>query len=1135
MQKKQLLVLVLLLCGQIFNVQAQKIPLSRTQETFLTWQQTGDTVMDFRITIDELSFSKVDVEGHSYALPHIENLVNSNTPGKPLLPVLRHLIEIPLSAEVEIVIKSVEQQSFFLQDHNVVLPLKPAQPSYAKSASEKDIVFVKDSMAYTLDSFVEKPLLSFDTLGVMRSARLGRLTFAPLSYNPVTQKIKIVHSVNFQLVFKDADFEATKGLKARTYSPFFRSAYQPILNYEEVKTKSNQTQYPVKFVIVSDSIFESTLQPFVEWKTQKGFEVIEAYTNNPAVGHTNNSIKSYLENLYNSATPTDPAFSFVLLVGDIAQIPSFPGTTGSHVTDFYYGEFTGDFLPDVYYGRFSANNIAELQPQIDKTLMYEQYFMPSTSFLEKSLLVAGNDANFGPVHGNGHINYLTDHYFNSNQNITALAYLYPASVSASTQILQDFNNGTAIVNYTAHCNTSGWSGPSFTTSHVSGLTNAGRYPVMIGNCCSSASFDVYNSFAEAVLRAPESGAVGYIGGSNLTYWDEDYWWAVGYKNISVNPTYAPGSLGAFDRLFHTHGEGFSEWFTTQGQIITAGNLAVTQSNSSRSDYYWEIYHLMGDPSLTPYLYEPPPLAISYPAAIVAGTSSLIINTEPYTYIGLSKNGVLHGAGLSDASGYLLLNYQAFSTPGVAKLVATKQNRQPYIADIDIIIPNGPYLTYSSHTINDSHGNNNGVADYGEFILLNLDVENVGNQAASNVSTELSTADPYITILDSLHQWGTINSGQVASDTSVFSFLIADDIKDHHQVLFNLTFKDINDSTWHSFFHIALHAPVFGINSVAIKNGVSGNNGTIDPGETADMEVNFSNTGGAAAYDVEAVLTPISSQVTVNSGFAEVDTLNAGESYDALFNITVDSGLFMGAQLMFLCEITAGQYLFTDTIVITVGEIPELFMKDTVLSTCMLYFYDSGGPDNNYSNDEDYVVTFLPALPQSFIKATFFSFSVEENTWDGDCWDELYVFDGSTTNAPLIGVFCGEDIPGPFMATNPDGALTFRFVSDFSVNQQGWEALVECLPLNIAQTTDEPFTYKLFPNPSQGIFYLNTENNSQNIYQIKIFNLKGQKVYNRKKTARDFPAIIDLSGVSKGIYLMQIHHDKGIVNEKIIIQ
>ena len=74
---------------------------------------------------------------------------------------------------------------------------------------------------------------------------------------------------------------------------------------------------------------------------EKGFHVIEAYTDDPAVGNTTSSIKSYLQNLYNNPVSMNPP-SYLLLVGDVNEIPSFSGTQGSHVSDLYYAEYDGN-------------------------------------------------------------------------------------------------------------------------------------------------------------------------------------------------------------------------------------------------------------------------------------------------------------------------------------------------------------------------------------------------------------------------------------------------------------------------------------------------------------------------------------------------------------------------------------------------------------------------------------------------------------------------------------------------------------------------------------------------------------------------------------------------------------------------
>ena len=114
----------------------------------------------------------------------------------------------------------------------------------------------------------------------------------------------------------------------------------------------------------------------------------------------------------------------------------------------------------------------------------------------------------------------------------------------------------------------------------------------MGNCLSK--FDESECFGEAVLRKGNfSGAVGYIGGSNSTYWNEDYYWAVGLRSIGNSgtvPNYDVNNLGAYDRLFHTHNEPYADWYITNASMMMAGNMAVHSSSSSLKTYYWEIYH-----------------------------------------------------------------------------------------------------------------------------------------------------------------------------------------------------------------------------------------------------------------------------------------------------------------------------------------------------------------------------------------------------------------------------------------------------------------------------------------------------------------------------------------------------------------
>ncbi|NIP41163.1 MAG: Gingipain R, partial [candidate division Zixibacteria bacterium] len=230
----------------------------------------------------------------------------------------------------------------------------------------------------------------------------------------------------------------------------------------------------------------------------------------------------------------------VLFVGDDQQIPAHQAS--GHITDLYFCEYStpGDYFPEVYYGRFSAQNTTQLQPQIDKTLEYEQYLMPDPTYLGEVTLVSGVDASHAPTWGNGQINYGTTYYFNAAHGITPNVWLYPASdgAGAAAAIIQTVQDGIGLYNYTAHCSHTGHADPPFNTSDVAGLTNQHKYGLGIGNCCLSNTFgDDYSTpcFGEAWMQKANGGGIGYIGGTNSTYWDEDYWWGVGNEPVSANP------------------------------------------------------------------------------------------------------------------------------------------------------------------------------------------------------------------------------------------------------------------------------------------------------------------------------------------------------------------------------------------------------------------------------------------------------------------------------------------------------------------------------------------------------------------------------------------------------------------------
>jgi len=1128
------IIILIIFCFSIESY-SQKINVLTTETTGFEIIGRQKEVLKFKSSISEINFKKVFTKQGYFSELLISGYNKDNNVGFPAIPVLRKMVEIPLNATVKINITSKTEREYYLPDYGVNFQLMPAQPSLSKSDNASDAKFEYNAAIYSRNEYLTQDIVSFNNRGIMRGSHLGLLSFRPVNYNPVSKKINVITAIEFEVVVENGDYEATEVLKSKTNSPYFSSLYNSFIVNATPEEKSNLTQYPVKFVIVSDPMFQTALQPFVEWKTKKGFTVVEAYTNNPLVGTTTTSIKGYLQNLYNSATPTDPAFSFVLFVGDVAQIPAFAGTTGSHLSDFYYCEYTGDMLPEAYYGRFSANNVLELQPQIDKTLEYEKYLMPSPLFLDQAVLVAGVDGSMAPTYGNGQVNYINDTYINTGSGFLPHIYLYPASGSSASQIIQNVSEGVGFANYTAHCSAAGWADPSFSTSDVNGLQNNGKYPFMIGNCCSSNDFSVNACFGEALLRAANKGSIGYIGGSNSTYWDEDYWYAVGNKAVILNPLYDAANLGAVDRSFHTHGEAFSEWFVTQGQINIAGNLAVEQSASTSANYYWEIYHLMGDPSLMPYFKVPPALTITYNPIIPVGSTTFVITTEPYTYVAMSQNGVLHGAGLTDASGIITLTIAAFTTPGTVDIVATKQNRQPHISTINAITPNGPYIVHDSHAIVDIAGNNNSLADYGESITLNVILENVGNQTANAVNAKLKTSSTYVSITDSLQTFGNISASATSTQNNAYSLTINALIPDQQTVPFTLTIKDVNDSTWTSNFSIVLNAPEFKINPFILED-LGNSNLILDPNELANVKIPTQNIGQATAINASGTLQSLSSYIVVNTSSVNLGNINFNQTVDAVFSIKADTLCPTGTPVQLVYTVNAVPYQKVDTLTIVIGEIPEINMKDTTLSTCYAHFYDTGGPVNDYTDDETHVITFLPTEANHFVKAVFSAFDVEENTASSSCWDELKVYDGSNTSAPLIGTYCGTSIPGPFIATNVNGSLTFSFTSDGSVQRAGWVAEITCYStVNIDNVLPSDFNCKVYPNPSTGLFTLEINYDSKENSDLTITTIEGAVVYKKNISySGGHNQKLDLTGFAKGIYILKLNNSEKQITKKLFV-
>ncbi|HAE40505.1 MAG TPA: hypothetical protein DCG57_18005 [Candidatus Riflebacteria bacterium] len=599
--KKFFLVLTMVLCmsgaafaGEIALLDATRSGMDVVSEKL----EQGNLTLGMSCAINKLHFYDAETPMGNFSVLYTPELYFGGAYGAPQLPVITRIIQIPAGASCKVVVKSYDSKIYNLADYGVSSKIFPRQPSAPKDGSE--VPFVYEKSAYVYKGFHGQPLATIEEIGMMRHMRLAHLTISPVTYNAVDNKINVYNNIELEIVMENADIAASKAQHASYAVPAFAFADSMVTVPQALRFGASRAKEG--YVIVSDPMFKDAIAPFAAWKQSQGFVVKTVYTDQFGTGPAiTEPLKAYLHGLYNNPTADMPAPSYVLFVGDHAQIPAFKGQTGSHITELYYVAVTGgDFLPEMLTGRFSAQNIEQLLPQIEKTMEYGQYKFPDPSFLDNVVLVAGWDATWARSHGWPHINYAEKYYINKANGFNVYKSLSAGSQQNSAQIVAEIAKGVGYVNYTAHGSQSSWADPSMSIAQIKNLGNKGKYPFVIGNCCLTSKFEVSECFAEAWLRAKDAGAIGYVGGTNSTYWDEDFHWGVGLHSIvkpnneGVPPLKEKTGPGVFEAMFEGNG-------TSNAGFMVAGNLAVEASSSSRKQYYWEVYHLMGDPSLKTYM------------------------------------------------------------------------------------------------------------------------------------------------------------------------------------------------------------------------------------------------------------------------------------------------------------------------------------------------------------------------------------------------------------------------------------------------------------------------------------------------------------------------------------------------------
>lgn len=108
------------------------------------------------------------------------------------------------------------------------------------------------------------------------------------------------------------------------------------------------------------------------------------------------------------------------------------------------------------------------------------------------------------------------------------------------------------------------------------------------------------------------------------------------------------------------------------------------------------------------------------------------------------------------------------------------------------------------------------------------------------------------------------------------------------------------------------------------------------------------------------------------------------------------------------------------------------------TSCQGIMYDSGGPNENYTDQDDVSMTISPPGASS-VSISFTSFNFESG------YDYVYVYDGASTASPLIGQYDGNTLPNSGNAiVSAGGSITIRQYSDQNLNYSGFALNWTCV-------------------------------------------------------------------------------------------
>ena len=261
----------------------------------------------------------------------------------------------------------------------------------------------------------------------------------------------------------------------------------------------------------------------------------------------------------------------------------------------------------------------------------------------------------------------------------------------------------------------------------------------------------------------------------------------------------------------------------------------------------------------------------------------------------SQSGNNHGnfasIGIEDHTGTRGLEY-TFNNVYPTAAAQLGNQRAIYITNVPVY-HQAAHLIVGQTYLNDDNGN--GVAEPGETINLGIQLNNIGNIAATGINALLTSENTNVNIINADSEYYPLEAEASGVNRDAFTFEVSDNCPDGEVLNFNLHIT-AGDFSWDRPFSIRVDASKLSVHSILINDADTQYNGIIDIGETVKLIVNVKNPTVVEARDVVGTLSTSYTGVVIANPVLSVPSIQANNImqfvYDLAFSGAAGSGTYL---------------------------------------------------------------------------------------------------------------------------------------------------------------------------------------------------------------------------------------------------